>query len=68
MSGPTRGARSVISRLYALPPATPVDRVRTLRAAFLKTVSDPEFVAEARQANFDIDPIAGEEVAETRSD
>jgi len=26
-------------------------------------VSDPEFVAEARQANFDIDPIAGEEVA-----
>ena len=53
---------TVISRLYALPPATPADRVRTLRAAFLKTLSDPEFVAEARQANFDIDPIAGEEV------
>jgi hypothetical protein len=32
------------------------------RAAFLKTLSDPEFVAEARQASFDIDPIPGEEV------
>jgi tripartite-type tricarboxylate transporter receptor subunit TctC len=50
-----------ISRLYALPPSTPTDRVRT-RAAFIKTLSDPEFVAEARQAELDIDPIPGEEV------
>ena len=41
----------------------PPNRVRTLRAALLKTLSDPEFVAEARQANLDIDPIPGEEVA-----
>ncbi len=53
---------TTVSRLYALPPATPADRVRTLRAAFLKTLSDPEFVNDARQAQLDIDPVAGEEV------
>jgi tripartite-type tricarboxylate transporter receptor subunit TctC len=45
-----------------MPPATPADRVRLLRAAFLKTLADPEFVADARQAQLDIDPISGEEV------
>ena len=38
------------------------DRVRTLRAAFLKTLSDPEFVNDARQAKLDVDPVSGEEV------
>jgi hypothetical protein len=28
----------------------------------LKTLADPEFVADARQAQLDIDPISGEEV------
>ena len=53
---------TTVSRVYALPPATPADRVRLLRAAFLKTLADPEFVADARQAQLDIDPISGEEV------
>ena len=53
---------TTVSRLYAMPPATPADRVRTLRAAFLKTLSDPEFVNDARQAKLDIDPVTGEEV------
>jgi hypothetical protein len=34
-----------------------------LRAAFLKTLSDPEFVSDARQAQLDIDPVSGEDVA-----
>ena len=53
---------TTVSRLYALPPATPPDRVRLLRAAFLKTLSDPGFVNDARQAQLDIDPISGEDV------
>jgi tripartite-type tricarboxylate transporter receptor subunit TctC len=53
---------TTVSRLYAMPPATPADRVRLLRAAFLKTLSDPEFVNDARQAQLDIDPISGEDV------
>ena len=50
-----------MSRVYAMPPATPADRVRLLRAALLNTLADPEFVADARQAKLDIDPISGEE-------
>jgi hypothetical protein len=36
--------------------------VRLLRTAFLKTLSDPEFVNDARQAQLEIDPISGEDV------
>ena len=50
-------------RGYAMPPATPANRVRLLRAAFLKTLSDPEFGNDARPAQLDIDPISGEDVA-----
>ena len=55
-------APTTVSRLYAMPPATPADRVRTLRAAFLETLRDPEFVNDAKQAKLDIDPVGGEEV------
>ena len=53
---------TTVSRPYAMPPATPADRVRTLRTAFLETLSHPEFVNDARQAKLDIDRIGGEEV------
>lgn len=52
-----------ISRVYALPPATPADRVQVLRAAFGATLRDPQFVAEAQKAKLDIDPMSGEELA-----
>ncbi len=53
---------TTIARLYALPPATPPERVKTLRAAFLATLRDPEFQAEAQQAKFDVDPIPADEL------
>jgi hypothetical protein len=53
---------TTVSRVYAMPPATPADRVRLLRTAFLKTLADPEFVTDARQAQLDIEPISGEDV------
>ncbi len=53
---------TAISRVYALPPGTPADRVQTLRAAFLATLRDGEFVADAQRANLGIDPIGGEEL------
>jgi tripartite-type tricarboxylate transporter receptor subunit TctC len=53
---------TTIARLYALPPGTPADRAQTLRAAFLATLRDPEFQAEARQAKMDIDPIPADEL------
>jgi len=52
---------TAISRIYALPPATPDDRVQTLRKAFLETLRDPELLADAGRAKLEIDPISGEE-------
>jgi tripartite-type tricarboxylate transporter receptor subunit TctC len=46
-------------RPYALPPGTPNDRVQILRRAFMATMKDPEFLAEAKKANLDINPEDG---------
>ena len=47
------------ARPYVLPPGTPNDRVQLLRKAFMETMKDPEFVAEAKKANLDITPLDG---------
>ena len=49
-------------RPYVLPPGTPKDRVDTLRKAFLETLKDPEFLADAQKVKLDIEPITGEEM------
>ena len=51
-----------INRPYVLPPGTPKERVQLLRKAFLETMKDAEFLAEARKAKLDIEPMSGEEV------
>ncbi|MBI4528781.1 MAG: hypothetical protein HY695_33715 [Deltaproteobacteria bacterium] len=48
--------------LYGLPPGTPSDRVTILRRAFMNTMNDPEFLAEAKKAKLDTNPVAGDEV------
>jgi hypothetical protein len=42
--------------------AAPPERVATLRAAYAATMKDPEFLAEAKQLGFDVDPILGEKM------
>jgi len=49
-------------RPYVLPPGTPKDRVDPLRRAFLETLKDPEFLADAQKVKLDIEPITGEEM------
>ena len=44
------------------PPGIPADRVKILRAAFLKALADPELVAEAKKRQLDVDPSSGEEL------
>ena len=44
---------------YAMPPGVPRDRVRAVEAAFLKTLKDPEFVAEAEKTRMTLNPIPG---------
>jgi tripartite-type tricarboxylate transporter receptor subunit TctC len=51
-----------ITYLYSFPPGTPKERVQIFRQAFQATLKDPEFVAEAKKGNFELDPVSGEEL------
>ena len=37
-------------------------RVQIFRKAFQATLKDAEFIAEAKKGNFELDPVAGEEL------
>ena len=50
------------ARPYLLPPGTPKDRLMTLRKAFMDTMKDPEFLADAKKAKLDISPLDGAEL------
>lgn len=50
------------ARPYVLPPGTPKDRVQLLRKAFMDTMKDPEFLADAGKAKLDINPLDGAEL------
>ncbi|TMA13784.1 MAG: hypothetical protein E6J89_00305 [Deltaproteobacteria bacterium] len=50
------------ARPYVLPPGTPKERVEILRKAFMETMKDTEFLAEAKKANLDINPLDGAEL------
>jgi len=50
------------ARPYVLPPGTPKDRVQILRRAFMDTMKDPEFLAEAKKAKLNINPLDGQEL------
>src|SRR4026208_1847176 len=49
-------------RPIVAPPGTPAERLKILREAFLKTMKDPELLAEAKRKNFDVTPSTGEEL------
>lgn len=50
------------ARPYVLPPGTPKDRVEMLRRAFIATMKDAEFLADAKKAKLDINPLDGNEL------
>ncbi|MBI2360033.1 MAG: hypothetical protein HYV04_14255 [Deltaproteobacteria bacterium] len=54
-----------ITRPYSLAPGTPKERVKLLQKAFMDTMRDPEFLADAKKSKMDIDPAPGEEVEKT---
>ncbi|HWO42404.1 MAG TPA: tripartite tricarboxylate transporter substrate-binding protein [Candidatus Eisenbacteria bacterium] len=47
---------------YAAPPGTPPEIVEVLRKAFMATMKDSEFLADAEKAKLSIDPMSGEQV------
>jgi tripartite-type tricarboxylate transporter receptor subunit TctC len=55
-------ARQVMGRPYMAPPGVPQDRADALRKAFMATMKDPEFLAEAEKAKFEITPVPGEQL------
>jgi hypothetical protein len=50
------------TRPFALPPATPKDRVQAIRRAFQETLKDKAFLAEAEKIKLGIDPVTAEEL------
>jgi tripartite-type tricarboxylate transporter receptor subunit TctC len=55
-------SRQTMARPYAAPPGLPEERVRALRDAFDATVKDPAFLADAKQTDLEVRPVAGAEV------
>jgi len=47
---------------FLAPPRTPNDRVEALRKAFMATMQDKDFLAEADKAGLEITPVTGEEI------
>jgi tripartite-type tricarboxylate transporter receptor subunit TctC len=55
-------ARQVMGRPYLAPPGAPPDRVEALRKAFMDTMADKDFLADADKAQLEITPVPGAEV------
>jgi len=55
-------SQQVFGRPFLAPPGTPADRVKILRDAFMATMQDKEFLADAEKTKIVISPLAGSEV------
>ena len=55
-------AADEFGRPLVFPPGVPAERVKIIRDAFNKTISDPALLAEAERRRLDIDPAKGEEL------
>jgi tripartite-type tricarboxylate transporter receptor subunit TctC len=57
-------AREDFGRPFLAPPDVPADRIAALREAFLQTMKDEEFLADAKKLNVDLDPVSWQELQE----
>jgi tripartite-type tricarboxylate transporter receptor subunit TctC len=55
-------ARQVMGRPFLAPPGIPPDRAAALRTAFMDTMKDAAFLADAEKAQLEVNPVAGEEL------
>jgi tripartite-type tricarboxylate transporter receptor subunit TctC len=53
---------NLFARPFVAPPGVPAERVQALRTAFNATLSDPEYVAEAKQRKMQVLLVKGEEI------
>jgi tripartite-type tricarboxylate transporter receptor subunit TctC len=54
--------RQVMAWPFAAPPEVPADRVAVLRKAFIETVADKDFLADAAKGGFEIRPVPGVDI------
>ena len=54
--------QTILGRPFAASPNLPKDRLAALRTAFLATMKDPEFLADAKKFNLDIDIATADDV------
>ena len=54
--------RLLLVALSSRPPNVAADRVELLRKAFDSMLKDPEFIADAKKINFEIEPLSGGEM------
>ena len=55
-------ARQVMGRPFVAPPNVPPARAEALRKAFMDTMQDKDFLADAEKAQMEITPVPGEEI------
>jgi tripartite-type tricarboxylate transporter receptor subunit TctC len=55
-------SRQTVARPFAAPPGIPEDRKIALRKGFDATMTDKEFVAEAKALSLDVEPVTGAEI------
>ena len=55
-------ARQVMGRPFLAPPGVPAERAQALREAFMNTMKDAQFLADAEKAKLEITPVAGGEI------
>jgi tripartite-type tricarboxylate transporter receptor subunit TctC len=54
--------RQEMGRPFAAPPGVPAERVALLRRAFDATLRDPQFLADAKRLQMEVDPLKGEDI------
>jgi tripartite-type tricarboxylate transporter receptor subunit TctC len=55
-------ARQPMGRPFLAPPGVPAERTAILRKAFMDTIKDPGFLAEAEKMKLEINPVSGDAV------
>src|SRR6202043_1591429 len=55
-------ARQVMGRPHLAPPGIPADRAEALRKAFMDTMADKDFLADAEKLKLEITPVDGAEL------
>jgi len=57
-------ARQVMGRPFLAPPDIPPERAAALRKAFMDTLNDKDFLADAEKTQLEINPVPGEQIQE----